>query len=778
MRIFIHNVDTFLGKALVQELSKDERGLNRIFGSALHGGSRAVPPAAVKRLFSRDDPKKAQKMREKIQSCRLVILDLFSCTLEDLHFVITALKVNPKSVPPKRTGELEQDVTFVLLSSVMVWAATEPPEPPPPPPPAEGEAPSPDDPDAPEAVADSASELAARPPTRESGGASPEPPGTAASPVADGEGAGLEGAEGSEGRAASPEEEQRAATPPPPPPVNIKDEHYQRRAPLLGSKYEQWKEMEDLVMGCFNQEGSQVKGFVVAAGVLYGDGEATFCRLFKDAWLGAKIPPIMGPGSNQIPTIHVRDLGRVVRQIAYKAELSVEERPYFLAVDEAPSPSQSELVRGIVGELSGASQEVPVIEEEEPKEAAEAGEPVAGQEAASGCALEEQQMEQQLNEALKLNLSMEPSTLMLAEDFAAESEPPGWHCRGGLLKNICKVAEEFVKVRQLRALRIIISGPPVSGKTTLAQAVAAHFNIPHLELQPAQLEEMSVQLNSEVCRYRGYVLDAGPAGFSEIEALFRYDFELPPGEDEDEDEDQAAADADPGGSPRDEEPAPKKRIERRLNKDLCPTFAMLLQAPDGLCRARSAARGGSTTDEFAAKMEAYRLGLEGESSFASFFQDVADVGVFNMPIAGRDAEDIFESARIYIESAGRPFNYLKTEEEVAAELLAQQVEEEEREEEARGMEIQRQASVKGDGPAEMARRMERMRIISQHEAERRKLESLTQREYLMRYMVPTLTEGLIELCKVLPEDPVDYLATYLEQHAADEKEGAAAVVAQ
>ena len=29
-----------------------------------------------------------------------------------------------------------------------------------------------------------------------------------------------------------------------------------------------WKEMEDLVFSCFNREGSQVKGFVVAGGVL------------------------------------------------------------------------------------------------------------------------------------------------------------------------------------------------------------------------------------------------------------------------------------------------------------------------------------------------------------------------------------------------------------------------------------------------------------------------------------------------------------------------------
>lgn len=35
--------------------------------------------------------------------------------------------------------------------------------------------------------------------------------------------------------------------------------------------------------------------------------------------------------------------------------------------------------------------------------------------------------------------------------------------------------------------------------------------------------------------------------------------------------------------------------------------------------------------------------------------------------------------------------------------------------------------------------------------------SIPLRNYLMRHVMPTLTEGLIEVCKVRPDDPVDYL---------------------
>ena len=39
------------------------------------------------------------------------------------------------------------------------------------------------------------------------------------------------------------------------------------------------------------------------------------------------------------------------------------------------------------------------------------------------------------------------------------------------------------------------------------------------------------------------------------------------------------------------------------------------------------------------------------------------------------------------------------------------------------------------------------------------------RQYLMDNVVPHLTEGLIELCKKVPEDSIDYLANFLLERA-------------
>jgi len=652
MRIFIHNVDTYVGKALVKELRKvgPDGGFHRIFGTA---ASAEDAPSVVKRVVSREDPKKAKKMTETIQSCKLIVMDLFSATVEDLHFAISALKVDPKSSPPTSTGELEADCVFVLISSAMVWAQT----------PSEG-------------------------------------PGAV-----------------------------------------LRDSDFAKRQPAPGSKYELWRELEELVMGCFNREGSQVKGFIVAASAMYGDGELTFGPMFQNAWCGVQEHKILAPGTNRVPLVHVRDMARLVRQVGNSDALNPMETPYFLAVDQpstagadrAPPSTQKEIVDAIIDELT---------EKYEPKVVQPSDE------------LDE------LEKRMALDLNLEPSSIMLNEDFGSTCEPPGWVCREGFVANVRKIADEFCKERRLRAMRVLVAGPPASGKSTLAKAVAEHFKIPHLTLTKDNVDTMAAQLASKVCRYRGYVLDAAGMGFVEAERLFRFDVEVPPDEGEEE---EAPAEGEEG----EEGAAKKPRMQRRLNEDICPGFVVVTQAPDALCRARWKNRGEGSMAEFQQLVEQYSSAnlMPDIHSMADFFQEVASIGVFNLPVAGRDPEDLFESVRIYMESSGRPFNYLPSEEEVAAEIMGrrEKMHEEAKTQAAAADHMKKSATEVGEKPARMAERLE---LIQQHEEQQRQLQELPLREYLMRYMVPTLTEGLIETCKMLPDNPVDYLANYLEEHAS------------
>merc|ERR1711920_583235 len=113
-----------------------------------------------------------------------------------------------------------------------------------------------------------------------------------------------------------------------------------------------------------------------------------------------------------------------------------------------------------------------------------------------------------------------------------------------------------------------------------------------------------------------------------------------------------------------------------------------------------------------------------------------------------------------IEKAGRPFNYLPSEAEVTAEIMARLAKKEQRAADSAAVERQK-ANLD-----EQEEEEDRQKLIARHLEEHARLKDILLREYLMRYVIPTLTEGLIEMCKVLPDNPIDYLATYVEDHAA------------
>jgi adenylate kinase len=49
--------------------------------------------------------------------------------------------------------------------------------------------------------------------------------------------------------------------------------------------------------------------------------------------------------------------------------------------------------------------------------------------------------------------------------------------------------------------------------------------------------------------------------------------------------------------------------------------------------------------------------------------------------------------------------------------------------------------------------------------------SIPLRNYLLQHVIPTLTEGLIEVCAIKPEDPIDYLAEWLfKNNPVDEEQ--------
>merc|ERR1712151_1236917 len=60
---------------------------------------------------------------------------------------------------------------------------------------------------------------------------------------------------------------------------------------------------------------------------------------------------------------------------------------------------------------------------------------------------------------------------------------------------------------------------------------------------------------------------------------------------------------------------------------------------------------------------------------------------------------------------------------------------------------------------------ERIEIIKKDELGKLETYSESLRNYLMSKVVPSLREGLIEVCREVPEDPIGYLSEYLQVYA-------------
>lgn len=124
--------------------------------------------------------------------------------------------------------------------------------------------------------------------------------------------------------------------------------------------------------------------------------------------------------------------------------------------------------------------------------------------------------------------------------------------------------------------------------------------------------------------------------------------------------------------------------------------------------------------------------------------------------------EIFESMRIYIERNGRSYNYLRSvrvlnthrekalvTEEKQANIMAEQTKAEE----------EQVKSEKQKGLEDL--QMQRLVHVEQHISELNQTNKLNMRQFLMKQIIPVLTEGMIDVYRVGPTDPVDYLADYI-----------------
>jgi adenylate kinase len=534
------------------------------------------------------------------------------------------------------------------------------------------------------------------------------------------------------------------------------EDDYRKRKPH--PNFKDHATLEKLVVKHSKKE--KFKGYVIAPGLVYHAGDSIFHHLIKAAWNNEPQLICYGDGTNIVPCIHLDDLITITIEVVE----SSPEAKYIVAVDESKS-TMYEITKAIADSLSNG------VVKKSTKENA----------------LMEKHISQSEYDLLTVNLRIDPLYIKEAGiELKYES---------GLIENLPQLIQEYKDCRGLWPLKIVMHGPPASGKTFYAQKVAAHYKIHYLDPEEvvqeaiANLEkringgahtsedgeEIDIEADKELlnelreeikanngklppshfvgfvrdklrsmpCRNQGYILDGYPTSTDEANEL------LKPLDDEGKD----------GGS------------IPIVDDQISPEFIFTIEASDSSIKQRimklpeSALVNSKYSEEILVKrLEEFRKLNTDEVTVLNFFDELEVIPV-TLQV------DIVDSPQILnqiFEQVGQPRNYGPSQEQIAEELRAEEEKRVRAEEIASDErmkreheEIERHKKVTAEWVFSLLIQQAKLEQVRKQEQDVLQVQSEPLRNYLIKYVMPTLTAGLVEVAKVRPEDPIDYLAEFL-----------------
>uniref|UniRef100_A0A3P8SCB6 Adenylate kinase 7a n=1 Tax=Amphiprion percula TaxID=161767 RepID=A0A3P8SCB6_AMPPE len=508
--------------------------------------------------------------------------------------------------------------------------------------------------------------------------------------------------------------------------VLITEGEFRRRRPH--PRFRNHNDLEKLV---FTLKKSKLIGYVVASGLQYGKGENLFHYFFKISWF-MQFPkvPLFGEGTNHVPMIHVYDLGGVIQNII---ELKPKSK-YILAVDDSKYTLE-DIIKKISYVLGPEEIEKLPVQE----------------------AINMKQVSFQPEELECLSIDLSLDAFIIKDSFNLN-----WISEAGMVENMENIVEDYKETRQLLPIRIFLVGPPAVGKSSVAQKLCHHYKIHHIKIKDiieekiAQLvsgrriifvsqtdlfishccrvarvfDILQEKLSSKPCRNQGFVLDGFPKTYEQAKLIFS-------------DEDLESQD-----------PMSKRPV---CNKRITPEHVLALNASDYFLTKRVQGLPESvaeqlryTNDEFVPRLTRYRQLSGAEETLLDYFDQLEihpeHIGTALKAITYKITEMVGVPRNFGLSPEEQDEEYRKKEEERKQKLAA----------EAAERKRQKEAAL-----AEMAAQYEEwqknLSEVKRQEYKMLEARCLPLRNYLMKYVMPSLTEAMLECCKIKPEDSVDFL---------------------
>ena len=639
--------------------------------------------------------------------------------------------------------------------------------------------------------------------------------------------------------------------------VGFREKDYKQRIPI--EFYKRFKEYEDYLL---DLKFENLNIYILCAGIPYGGCETTFNYFFKSAWLQNPIElPYYNEGNNLVPTIHIKDLARMVRRIAdNKAEF-----PYIFAFDRTKDTSLKNIISSISKNIgSGKTVSVPY-----------------NKDLIKNIYLKEEDfyIDKLKYEKNKLVMNITKHELTWTRFLGIDvmlkkskylGEDYEWYCKEGIPSNCQKLLKEFCSYRYLRPLKIILNCKNEKYRKLFAEKISKFYNIPILnfELMIEKLNQnisedeeekymndkyyklkerldfleshpdfkneanellydkneilyecLKYLLKSNAAVNRGYVLEGIPVTMDEINSIYYYKKEIkpnpdeeeekPPEEEELEDEEEEKKDEENKEEKKEDEEnkeeeekkegeeEEEKKDEDEENKEEEKKEEEIQPGDggdgegdgEGKKKKKKKKKKKIKPKKYKNKFEKTLLPesvitlskIDKETSdvdnafweVEQFYQD-NKIEIMNLVYEDEekdDPEETFEMMRIYIERNGRPFNYFKLKDEDINmnRITYVKNKKDDIDYKLKKKEEEKQQKIDEEESMYWKKMEERIETIKKDKSQLEENQKIPTRKFLLVNIMPTLTKGLLEVCKINPIDPIDYLADFLFTNSTGEK---------